>query len=70
MLNQLTITYPPTLPDFLQVSRDTFEPEAKLAMVVKLFEMKQIICQPGRSLGGPGPPHLGVITTPFWCTHD
>ncbi len=42
MLNQLTITYPQTLPDFLQVSRDTFEQEAKLAMVVKLFEMKRL----------------------------
>ncbi len=42
MLNQLTITYPQTLPDFLQVSRNRFEQEAKLAMVVKLFEMKRL----------------------------
>jgi len=42
MLNQFTITYPATLPDFLQISRETFEQEAKLAMAVKLFEMKRL----------------------------
>ncbi|NJO17540.1 MAG: UPF0175 family protein [Thioploca sp.] len=42
MLNQFTITYPQTLPDFLQLSREAFEQEAKLAMVVKLFEMKRL----------------------------
>ena len=42
MLNQFTITYLQTLPDFLQLSREAFEQEAKLAMVVRLFEMKRL----------------------------
>jgi hypothetical protein len=42
MLNQMTICYPQTLPDFLQMTREGFEQEAKLAMAVKLFEMKKL----------------------------
>ncbi|RKZ92712.1 MAG: UPF0175 family protein [Candidatus Parabeggiatoa sp. nov. 1] len=42
MLNQITIDYPQTLPDCLQTTREQFENEAKMAMVVKLFEMKRL----------------------------
>lgn len=36
------IDYPPQLPDALQQTREQFEAEAKMAMAVKLFEMKRI----------------------------
>lgn len=39
---QLRIDYPESLPDALQESREQFEAEAKMAMAVKLFEMKRI----------------------------
>ena len=38
----LQIDYPETLPDALQQTREQFEQEAKMAMAVKLFEMKRI----------------------------
>jgi predicted HTH domain antitoxin len=42
MLNRMTIDYHQTLPDCLQTTRKQFETEAKMAMVVKLFEMKRL----------------------------
>ncbi len=39
---RLVIDYPPSLPDALQCSREQFEQEAKMAMAVKLFEMKRL----------------------------
>ncbi len=42
MLNKITIDYPQTLPDCLQTTREQFENEAKMAMAVKLFEMKRL----------------------------
>lgn len=39
---QLVIEYPQLLPDALQQTRADFEQEAKMAMAVKLFEMKRI----------------------------
>ena len=42
MLLQLKIDYPENLPDVLQQTREQFEQEAKMAMAVKLFEMKRI----------------------------
>ena len=39
---QLVIDYPERLPDALQQSRSDFEREAKMAMAVKLFEMKRL----------------------------
>ncbi len=42
MTRQLTIDYPDTLPDLLQETSEQFEREAKMAMAVKLFEMKRI----------------------------
>ena len=42
MALQISIDYPETLPDALHESREQFETEAKMAMAVKLFEMKRI----------------------------
>ena len=42
MLNQLNIEYPQNLPDILQTTKKGFEKEAKMAMAVKLFEMKRL----------------------------
>ena len=39
---QLVIDYPQLLPDALQQTRADFEQEAKMAMAVKLFEMKRL----------------------------
>ena len=39
---QLIIEYPKLLPDALQQTRADFEQEAKMAMAVKLFEMKRL----------------------------
>jgi predicted HTH domain antitoxin len=38
----LIIDYPPLLPDVLQQTREESEREAKMAMAVKLFEMKRL----------------------------
>lgn len=42
MPKKIEIEYPESLPDLLQESSDVFEKEAKMAMAVKLFEMKRI----------------------------
>ncbi|RCW58301.1 MULTISPECIES: UPF0175 family protein [Halanaerobium] len=42
MSRKLVIEYPYNLPDLLQESPEKFEREAKMAMVVKLFELKRI----------------------------
>ncbi len=42
MLHQIKIDYPETLPDLLQKTQAEFEAEAKMAMAVKLFEMKRL----------------------------
>ena len=39
---QLTVNFPDTLPDLLQETKERFEFEAKMALAVKLFEMKRI----------------------------
>jgi predicted HTH domain antitoxin len=39
---QLIIDYHPSLPDALQRTQEQFEQEAKMAMAVKLFEMKRL----------------------------
>jgi predicted HTH domain antitoxin len=42
MLNQINIEYQSSLLDAIQKNRAEFEQEAKLAMAVKLFEMKKL----------------------------
>lgn len=42
MLNQLKIEYPQNYLDLLQKTKEEFEEEAKMAMAVKLFEMKRL----------------------------
>lgn len=52
MTRRLTIDYPDTLPDLLQETSEQFEREAKMAMAVKLFEMKRISSGIAASLVG------------------
>ena len=49
---QLKIEYPDTIPDLLQETREQFEQEAKMAMAVKLFEMKRLSSGMAASLAG------------------
>lgn len=42
MVQYLTIDYPETIPDCLQITREQFEKEAKMAMAVKLFELNRL----------------------------
>ena len=42
MTKKIEIKYPDSLPDVLQESTENFEREAKMAMAVKLFELKRI----------------------------
>lgn len=42
MSRTLTVEYPDTLPDVLNMSPREFESEAKLAMAVKLFELGKL----------------------------
>ena len=39
---QLQIEYPDSLPDLLQTTRLKFEAEARMAMAVKLYELKRL----------------------------
>jgi len=39
---QLTIDYPETFPDAMGRTREQFEQDARWAMAVKLFELKQL----------------------------
>lgn len=42
MDNTICIRYPAGLPDAMQISSSEFEKEAKMAMAVKLFELKKV----------------------------
>ncbi len=49
---QLIVNYPEKLPDALQQSPEQFEREAKMAMAVKLFEMKRISSGTAAAMAG------------------
>ncbi len=49
---QLVIDYPQLLPDALQQTRSDFEQGAKMAMAVKLFEMKRLSSGVAAKLAG------------------
>ena len=42
MTTQMTIEYPDAYPDILNETREQFEKEVKLAMAVKMFEIKRL----------------------------
>ena len=42
MQNQFNVEYPQNLPDLLQVTKQAFEDEARMAMAVKLFELGRL----------------------------
>jgi predicted HTH domain antitoxin len=52
MTHRMTIEYPETLPDALQESPEQFEEEARIAMAVKLFELKRISSGTAAALAG------------------
>lgn len=52
MTNKLNIEYSQNLPDILQITKKAFEEEAKMAMAVKLFEMKRLSSGMAASLAG------------------
>ena len=49
---QLIVNYPEKLPDALQQLSEQFEREAKMAMAVKLYEMKRISSGTAAALAG------------------
>ncbi len=52
MTLEMTISYPKTIPDALQATREQFEHKALTAMAVKLFEMKRLSSGMAASLLG------------------
>jgi predicted HTH domain antitoxin len=54
MPNQLSVQYPHNLPDLLHLSRESFEQEARMAMAVKLYEMKRISSGMAAAMAGCG----------------
>ncbi len=52
MSNQLSIQYPQNLPDVLQMTKQAFKEEARMAMAVKLFELKRLSSGMAGSLAG------------------
>ena len=48
----LKLDYPETIPDVLNESKDKFEQEAKMAMAVKLYELKRLSSGVAAKLAG------------------
>jgi predicted HTH domain antitoxin len=49
---ELTVNFPDTLPDLLQETKEQFKFEARMALAVKLFQMKRISSGVAASLVG------------------
>jgi predicted HTH domain antitoxin len=54
MQNQFNVEYPQNLPDLLQMTKQAFEDEARMAMAVKLFELKRLSSGMAAELAGCG----------------
>ena len=52
MSQSFTIEYPDRLPDDLNLSRQQFEGEARLALAAKMYEMGQISSEQGAQMAG------------------
>ena len=52
MPNQINIEYSQNLSDILQITKKAFEEEARMAMAVKLFEMKRLSSGMAATLAG------------------
>ncbi len=52
MENRLSIQYPKNWLDVLQLTQESFEEEAKMAMAAKLFEMKRLSSGMAAKLAG------------------
>ncbi|MCK5233041.1 MAG: UPF0175 family protein [Desulfobulbaceae bacterium] len=52
MALEIKISYPETIPDALQKTPEEFEQDAKIAMAVKLYEMKKLSSGMATSLLG------------------
>ena len=52
MTRQVTIEYPESMPDVLQESKAEFEQEMRLAMALKMFEMKRLSSGQAAQLAG------------------
>ncbi len=50
--HQVVIEYPESLPDLLQESKEQFEQEMRLAMALKMFEMKRLSSGQAAQLAG------------------
>jgi predicted HTH domain antitoxin len=50
--NSIHINYPAHFPDAMQTTPDDFEQEARMAMAVKLFEMKRLSSGMAAQLAG------------------
>ena len=51
-MGTLCVEYPESIPAVLNVSRESFEQEAKLALAVKLFEIGRLTSGQAASLAG------------------